>query len=182
MVLETDTNSMSSNRASLFTRTQKDANLTLAAGAFLAVLTLVASSVLNSGLSLSSLSLIFTLFAIASAALAILYAQTPVLKQDGTIGVAIGCTAVALLEVLQSGNARVLVIAGAVLTGVAIALDRRALARHTEVHHHNHKKHDHSRSDRSRLTKFLLTRFEPDSIIHNILLEKDSRRIAYFGG
>jgi len=44
--------------------------------------------------------------------------------------------------------------------------------------YHNH---DHSHGEKhSRLTKYLLDRCHMGSILHSILLEKDSRRIAYF--
>jgi hypothetical protein len=52
-------------------------------------------------------------------------------------------------------------------------------------HHHNHTDHSHedhhnSRHSHSRITAFLLSFTTAGSIIHSILLEKDSRRIAYF--
>lgn len=46
-----------------------------------------------------------------------------------------------------------------------------------EAYHH----HDHAHGEKqSRLTKYLLDRCHTGSILHSILLEKDSRRIAYF--
>jgi zinc transporter 5/7 len=42
-------------------------------------------------------------------------------------------------------------------------------------------KHNHHHRDHSRLTGYLLRLTSPGSVIHSILQEKDSRRIAYFG-
>jgi hypothetical protein len=52
-------------------------------------------------------------------------------------------------------------------------------------HHHNHANHSHDdhlhiRHPHSQVTAFFLSFTTPGSIVHSILLEKDSRRIAYF--
>lgn len=53
---------------------------------------------------------------------------------------------------------------------------------HGHHHHHHHGKHVHLPADEkvSSVTRFLLSRCETGSLLHSILLEKDSRRIAYF--
>ncbi|KAK8178765.1 cation efflux family-domain-containing protein [Phyllosticta citribraziliensis] len=50
---------------------------------------------------------------------------------------------------------------------------------HSHHHHHHHGPHAHDKH--SRLTGILLKQCEPGSLLHSILVEKDSRRIAYFG-
>ncbi|KAI5821303.1 cation efflux family-domain-containing protein [Pyronema omphalodes] len=57
---------------------------------------------------------------------------------------------------------------------------------HDHSHDHDHHGHDHSHDAHkpvappSAATKFLIQRFSAFPLIHGILLEKDSRRIAYF--
>ena len=49
-------------------------------------------------------------------------------------------------------------------------------------HSHDHSAHSHKKQSKrhSRLTAYLLTLCEPGSISYSVLIEKDSRRIAYF--
>lgn len=53
-------------------------------------------------------------------------------------------------------------------------------ANHKHSHDHDHS-HHHLHGNHSRLSAFLIARTTPGSIIHSVLIERDSRRIAYFG-
>jgi zinc transporter 5/7 len=52
---------------------------------------------------------------------------------------------------------------------------------HTHAHEHGHKHDHHLHGNHSRISAFLIARSTPGSIIHSVLIERDSRRIAYFG-
>ena len=155
-------------------------NITLGCGALLAVGTVIASSILTLAPPVSSVALVFTTLAISATAAAIFFAEPEVFKPNGIIGVSAGCASVALSEIIQPARARLFVL-GSLLTVAAVVVDKRSLASGGAEHAHNARRHNHAKKDYSKLTRFLLTKFEPGSIVHDILVEKDSRRIAYFG-
>jgi zinc transporter 5/7 len=53
--------------------------------------------------------------------------------------------------------------------------------KHSHGHDHGHSHGHHLHGNHSRISAFLIARTTPGSIIHSVLIERDSRRIAYFG-
>jgi zinc transporter 5/7 len=66
---------------------------------------------------------------------------------------------------------------GSSMLGYHLAGHSRSDSGHKHAVAHNH----HLHGNHSKLSAFLISRSTPGSIVHSILIEKDSRRIAYFG-
>jgi zinc transporter 5/7 len=54
-------------------------------------------------------------------------------------------------------------------------------AGHAHAHSHSHSHEHHLHGNHSRISRFIISRCTPGSILHSVMIEKDSRRIAYFG-
>jgi zinc transporter 5/7 len=65
-------------------------------------------------------------------------------------------------------------------TGTAMARPHSHSHAHTG-HKHAHSHDHHLHGNHSRLSAFLIAQCTPGSIAHSVMIEKDSRRIAYFG-
>jgi zinc transporter 5/7 len=73
----------------------------------------------------------------------------------------------------------------------AISIDTGSTLSKSHSHDHSHAGHQHSHShdhgdhhlhgNHSGLSSFIIARCTPGSILHSVMIEKDSRRIAYFG-
>ena len=99
-------------------------------------------------------------------------------------GVGVGCLiTVASTSVAANSYALVLVDAAmAVACYAAVFMSKRTLhdADPSHTHHHHHHHHHQDTYHASRLSHVLLRRTKSYSLIHGILVEKDSRRIFYF--
>jgi zinc transporter 5/7 len=173
--------------------TSEDTLLTLVAGALLTVVTVLYSIVSSSSPSITNHAIAFSTLSVASAAALIFVSLPSALRTQKKLGLALGCTLTAtfgIFEHLDSWQACVFFPFASFLTFGAVSLDTgSALAQpHSHGHTHQHSGHKHSHShdhhlhgNHSRLSAFIIARCTPGSIFHSIMVEKDSRRIAYFG-
>jgi len=165
--------------------------LTIASGLSLAVVTILYSLVSSSYPSLSTHTIGFSALSVASAVALVYFSHPAALrgrKFNGFLLAALFVEAVQFWEHLAASTFGQFSshFTCAALVG-AVMFDTRstsAVAKHSHghSHSHDHKPHDHHlHGNHSRLSAFLIARVTPGSIVHSILIEKDSRRIAYFG-
>ena len=168
--------------------------LTIASGLVLAVISFMYSSVSSSSLSPSHHFIGFSTLSAASAMALVYFSVPAALRSQKHIGLALGCVFAATFGVWEYHSTDFFWIpfpficvglAGAVKldTGSPAASAKHthghSHAGHKHLHGHDHNHHLHG--NHSRLSTFLIARATPGSIIHSVLIEKDSRRIAYFG-
>jgi solute carrier family 30 (zinc transporter), member 5/7 len=142
-------------------------------------------NIFQHGISLAWLDGILTLISGTAAIVASeLWARPKYLRTPEKYGVAAGCTCIAIFGIFLSlGSGAVpLLFAGLIGLGYAATrLDKvysnSTLSQTTSVKYHLPK---HQPKKSSKLTKYLLSRTTRGSILHSILRERDSRRIAYF--
>jgi zinc transporter 5/7 len=171
--------------------------LTIASGLSLAVVAILYSLFSPSVPSLSYHTIGFSTLSIASTAALIYFSLPSALQSQKNTGLALGSVGIAsfqLWEQLSSFSLHdfIFPLACAGLVG-AVMFDTRSPtipSAHSHKHGHDHSGHDHSHDHKhehhlhgnhSRLSAFLIARATPGSIVHSVLIEKDSRRIAYFG-
>ncbi|KAF1937871.1 hypothetical protein EJ02DRAFT_384863 [Clathrospora elynae] len=163
--------------------------LTIASGLFLAVITILCSLVSSSTPSLSHITLGFSALSVVSATALVFFSLPALLRNQKAVGLKLGGLFVAGFSFWEHYSAGHLLIAFpwicALFVG-AVVFDMRSPAPHP--HHHLHVGHKHGAShdhhlhgNHSSISAFLIARATPGSIIHSVLIEKDSRRIAYFG-
>lgn len=175
----------------------EDTLLSILSGLSLAVVAILYSLASSSYPSLSHHTIGYSTLSIASAT-ALLYFSLPgALRSQRRIGLALGGFLVAAVHTWEKFSTSnffwigfPLFCAGlvsAVLFDTGVAAIPAA---HAHGHSHSHSghshKHDHQQDhhlhgNHSRLSAFLIARATPGSIVHSVLIEKDSRRIAYFG-
>ncbi|GAB7355390.1 hypothetical protein MBLNU459_g5911t1 [Dothideomycetes sp. NU459] len=174
--------------------TPSDISNTLVAGAALSVLTFGTSLLFSVAPPLSPSSITLSALSMASATAMIFYGQPSALRTSHKTGFALGCFLTATSSFLFSPT----IWPGCVANGALAALSYVGVqfdspltttTPHSHDHHdhhnhshaaHSHSHHHHKQGNVSMVTAFLLTRLEPGSLLHSILSEKDSRRIAYF--
>ncbi|KAH7075028.1 cation efflux family-domain-containing protein [Paraphoma chrysanthemicola] len=170
--------------------------LTIASGLSLAVVAILYSLFSSSVPSLSHHTIGFSTLSVASAAALVYFSLPSALRSQKNIGLALGgfgIVAFHLWEHLSTFGFDYFIFpfACAGIVG-AVMFDTRspAVASHSHKHGHSHSGHDHAHDhahdhhlhgNHSRLSAFLIARATPGSIVHSVLIEKDSRRIAYFG-
>jgi len=171
----------------------EDTILTIASGLGLTVVALLYSLVSSSSPSFSHHTIAFTTLSIASATALVFLSLPTALRSQKHVGLALGTLLVAAVHSWeQYSTSTVLWVAfplacfglvGAVMYDTALP----SVSAHNHGRGHSHSGHKHEHPDHhlhgnhSRLSAFLIARATPGSIIHSILIEKDSRRIAYFG-
>jgi zinc transporter 5/7 len=168
--------------------TSEDTLLTLASGVLLFVTTILYSSFVSSSLSLSHYAVLFSTLSIASATALVFFSLPSALRSSKHVGLLLGAIVIAAAntwEHLYSWPETLSIPLVYVLFTLAISFDTKSAS-----HSHSHAPHDHSHEhgvdhhlhgNHSRLSAFLIARTTPGSIIHSVMIEKDSRRIAYFG-
>jgi zinc transporter 5/7 len=175
----------------------EDTILTILSGLSLAVVTILYSLVSSSYPSLSPHALGFTTLSIASATALVYFSLPAALRNQRHVGLVLGCILVAAVHSWEQFSTSTFLwlafpfacvgLVGSVKFDTGSSMTSVA---HTHSHGHSHSghghKHDHQHDhhlhgNHSRLSAFLIARATPGSIIHSILIEKDSRRIAYFG-
>lgn len=174
------------------TRSPTDLNVTLAAGAVLAVVAALATLLSAASLSLSGSTAILTLLTSFAMTSAILFSQPSSLRSQSKAGLGIGCLVAASFSFLSAPSFWPGTIFNSIVSALfllAVLHDTRGALPHTRTHddhdhaHNDHSHHGHSHSKEggpSALTKFLMSKCKPGSLVSSILSEKDSRRIAYF--
>ena len=175
--------------------TPEDTLLTLGSGLLLLTITVLYSILSSASPSISHHAIMFSTLSVVSATALIYFALPSALRTQKKAGLGFGCILVAaftLWEQQTSWQASTLFPLICALVFGAIIFDTRSSAvPHTHSHDHSHTSnkqthahHDHDHhlhGNHSRLSAFLIGRCTSGSILHSILIEKDSRRIAYFG-
>lgn len=175
--------------------TAEDTLLTLLSGTFLGVVAVLYSLILPSSPSISYHGLAFSALSAATAVLLIFFSLPSALRTQSKSGFALGSFLVAAFgayEHPEAWQAWIMFPSMCALLFGAVAFDTGSamFPAHSAVHSHSHSDsghkhavvHDHHlHGNHSKLSAFLIARCTPGSIIHSILIEKDSRRIAYFG-
>lgn len=167
----------------------KDTDLTVASGVVATVtsfMVFVMSSQETQALTLGLL-LGGSTVAIASAA-SLLFADSRALVSKKGIVLATGLGfSIVIQEIIDSHPLLPILFQGLLATLAWIGVYVDTHASHPHHHHHNHghdahtsHSHSHSEDPPSKFTSVLLKLFEDQSLIHSILIEKDSRRILYF--
>lgn len=175
--------------ASSLTSSAGDVNLTLLAGGLLSLATICASIFQARSPSIVPTSIVFSTLSVASATAANLFAQPATLRQSAKAGLGLGCLLTSSCAFLFSpslwpgticnGGLSALAFAG-VIFDTSSPLSGKDAHAHDHAHNVNTRHHHHADGDYSRFTHFVLSHCEPGSLIHSIIIEKDSRRIAYF--
>jgi zinc transporter 5/7 len=172
--------------------------LTVASGLSLTVVTILYSLFHSSSPSLSHHAIAFSTLSIASTT-ALMYLSLPAaLRSQKHVGLALGSFLIATVYTWEQVSISSFLwlsvpfacaaLVGAVMFDTKSAPTPKAHS-HSHGHGHSHSDHGHKHDrqdhhlhgNHSRLSAFLIARATPGSIIHSILIEKDSRRIAYFG-
>jgi zinc transporter 5/7 len=179
--------SLSWNASSL-TCSKGDVNLTLIAGGLLSLITIGASILLGRSPSLVPSSIGLSTLSIASATAANVLAQPAALRSSAKAGLGLGCLLTASCAFLFSPSLWPGTICNGGLSALAFAgvlfdtLTSSSRDDHDHDHTHNVKTHQHNHADTqySPFTRLVLSNCEPGSLVHSIIIEKDSRRICYF--
>lgn len=170
-----------------------DVKLTLIAGAVMSIATVGYASFASTSPSLSYASIVFTTLSMSSA-LGLLFLSLPSsLRSSRKLGVALGYAVTISFGYLLHSDAW----KGFMALGVLSCLAYMAVLydtvpsmqsvkddhqHHDHGHKHSHKHQDHQHyHESSSVSKYIITLCKPGSVMHSILVEKDSRRIAYFG-
>jgi zinc transporter 5/7 len=169
--------------------------LTCISGIGLMAITLLYSTFVPSITSTSQHTIIFTALSVASATALVFFSLPAALRSHQYIGLHLGGllviaftawqTAPEWYHILFTGLSYILYASG-------VSWDTRAPHAHSHAHGHAHAGHGHSHAHEhghehhlhanpSRISAFLIARTTPGSIIHSVMIERDSRRIAYFG-
>ena len=179
--------SLSWNASSL-TCSKADVNLTLISGGLLSLITIGASVLLGRSPSLVPSSIGLSTLSIASATAANVLAQPAALRSSAKAGLGFGCLLTASCAFLFSPSLWPGTICNGGLSALAFAgvmfdtLTSSSGDDHSHDHTHNAKTHHHNHDDTqySPFTRLVLSKCEAGSLVHSILIEKDSRRICYF--
>lgn len=183
--------------ASQLTASTGDVNITLLAGLLLSMITVMMSMIWSIAPSIKGSAMIFSTLSIAVASAAIFFAQPHLLRNTSQAGLGLGCGLTACCAFLYSPSLWPGTICNGGLSALSFlgllydtnANDGDSLSGHDHDHAHTHHSHSHDHhaygavagsASCSTFTKLLLNRCAPGSLLHGILSEKDSRRIAYF--
>lgn len=185
----------SSGRASLpkpsstLVNTPQNTDLTLVAGLFLTLLTVLYATFSTTSPSLARHALLFSTLSIASATASVYFSFPAALRSQKKSGLAIGGILVSAFAHYEQPSWHV-AITSAILIG-ATALDTKtSAASRPSSHGHSHSGHAHGHAhahdhhlhgNHSKISGFIIAQCTPGSILHSIMMERDSRRIAYFG-
>ena len=174
--------------ASPLTSSKGDVNLTLIAGGALSLVTVFTSVAQSKSLFMPK-SVFFSTLSIATATAANCFAQPATLRNTTKAGLALGCLVTASSAFLFSPSLWPGTICNGGLSALAFAgvmFDTSSPLSSGPDHTHDHAnnvntRHDHhADGEYSPFTRLVLSKCEPGSLIHSIVIEKDSRRIAYF--
>jgi zinc transporter 5/7 len=165
-----------------------DVNLTLISGGLLSLITIIASILMGHPPSLVPSSIGLSTLSIASATAANVLAQPAALRSSTKAGLGLGCLLTASCAFLFSPSLWPGTICNGGLSALAFAgvmfdtLTSSSRDDHSHDHAHNVKTHHHHHDDTqySPFTRLVLSKCEPGSLVHSIIIEKDSRRICYF--
>ncbi|CAN9241634.1 unnamed protein product [Alternaria alternata] len=169
--------------------------LTIVSGLVLTVTTILFSLVSSATPSLSHHSLAFSTLSVASTTALVFLSLPASLRSQKQVGFRLSGILIFALSFLEHngvGHFKIVFPWVCAMMIGAVGFDTRSPVPHSHDHGHaGHKHshgHDHGHShghhlhgNHSRISAFLIARTTPGSIIHSVLIERDSRRIAYFG-
>jgi zinc transporter 5/7 len=174
--------------ASPLVSTSEDTLLTLASGVLLFITTVLYSLFVSSSPSLSHHAVFFSTLSIASATALVFFSLPSALRSSKHTGLSLGVIVIAAVntwEYLYSWPEVLSIPVAYLLFILAVSFDTKSASHsHSHAapdHAHEHEVDHHLHGNHSRLSAFLIARATPGSIIHSVMIEKDSRRIAYFG-
>ena len=173
--------------------TAKDTLLTCVSGVILMAITLLYSIFVSSVTSFSQHTIILNALSVASATALVFFSLPAALRSQQYVGLHLG----GLLVILFTGWQTMPEWYHIIFTGLShilyacgVSWDTRATHAHSHAHGHSHTDHGHAHDHKhehhlhanpSRISQFIIARTTPGSIIHSVMIERDSRRIAYFG-
>lgn len=163
----------------------EDVRLTLISGGLLSMATVAYAVFASTSPSLSFSSILFTSLSMCSALGLIFLSSPSSLRSPRKVGVGLGYVMTICFGYLLHSNAWKGFMALGVLSCLsymAVWSDTVPPVQSARVNHHrdnHHQAHDHLHSH-SRISGYFIALCTPGSILHSILIEKDSRRIAYF--
>ena len=162
---------------------------TIVAGLLLLAGTVALSLLFPSTLRLKDNALQLSVLSVACTAALVFLAQPSVLQSSTKLGVASGCVVIVLFDCINhwSSSWKIPIICSiwpgsAYLAALFDSVDISNL----NIFGHSHHAHSNGRhtlaehAKHSRFTTFLLSYTSPGSIMHSILIDRDSRRIFYF--
>jgi zinc transporter 5/7 len=169
--------------------------LTIVSGLVLTVTTILYSLVSSTTLSFSNHTIGYSTLSVASATALVYFSLPASLRSQNTVGLKLGALFITAFSFWEHYSAPHVLVAFPCMCAIAVGavmFDTRSSVPHSHNHSHDDHKHqhdhDHTHShdhhlhgNHSRISAFLIARATPGSIIHSVLIEKDSRRIAYFG-
>lgn len=184
---------------SLLISTAADSLLTLAAGLLLTLATIVFSVVSASSPSIAHHAILFSTLSAASTTALVFFALPSALRTQKKGGLGLGILFIIACTTRDHADtwwtltlfslSCVILFAAVTFDTGSSGLSQPHLHNHHSGHAHDHDPHHHDphhhdhhlHGNHSRLSAFLIKRCAAGSILHSILIEKDSRRIAYFG-
>ncbi|KAJ4366552.1 putative zinc transporter msc2 [Ascochyta clinopodiicola] len=191
--------SKGSSRASLpkpsspLISTSEDTLLTCVFGVGLMAITLLLSFFTSSTTSFPQHTIVFTALSVASATALVFFSLPAALRSHQYVGLHLGGLLIIAFtgwQYLHDWHHIVFTGLSYTLYACGVSWDTRSSHAHSHAHDHAHADHDHKHdhnhehhlhANPSRISAFLIARTTPGSIIHSIMIERDSRRIAYFG-
>ncbi|KAL1311559.1 hypothetical protein AAFC00_001678 [Neodothiora populina] len=180
--------------SSSLTASPLDVTTTIYAGVLMSLVTVAASILLSLSPPISAAAITLSTLSMAATAALVFFGQPSALRSTQKGGLATGAMLTAASSFLYSPS----IWPGTILNGalsalscVAVMYDTQPPHSHSHDHdndhahahahaHDHHHKHARGPGKVTFVTSFLLTLVEPGSLLHSILIEKDSRRIAYF--
>ena len=172
--------------------TTQDTGLTIGAGAILAIFSIVLWFFSAGSINKLSSTTVGKLWLIAcTMAASILLSRPQSLQESKCLGMTSGAILSFLTSAFyeHSSDNKIYLEGFLVLSSlVASAIDTHAFSSPSPQKHHDHDHHNHHQPTAqhnheekpSRITKYLITKVEHISVLHSILIEKDSRRIFFF--
>ncbi|ORX94755.1 cation efflux family-domain-containing protein [Clohesyomyces aquaticus] len=178
--------------SSSLTASPEDALLSITAGTFLTIFTILFSIVFSVSPTIDLSAIFYSTVSVASATALIFLSIPSALRSPNKVGLAAGSLLTTAFGLFVSTNTYLVASylpLFSLLSFGAVLFDTRTPVPHAHSHGHSHAGHKHSHAphdhhlhgNHSRLSAFLIGLCTPGSITHTVLIEKDSRRIAYFG-
>ncbi|KAK0660347.1 putative zinc transporter MSC2 [Lasiodiplodia hormozganensis] len=171
---------------------QDDITTTFVSGALLSVFTILFLSTFQTAPFFATSTAFVSVLSAASAASFYVFAQPAALRSSDKSALIAGCASAAVTALTLSSGSWMASFADILFPGLAYFTVSKGAALSPTSHHHDHD-HDHkghhhhhahgphAHDKHSKLTGLLLKNVEAGGLVHSILVEKDSRRIAYFG-
>lgn len=156
------------------------------AGSMMLVITIISSIILSTAPPLSYHAIFLSCSAIASAAGLAYFGQPLTLQTRGKLGVAAGCAIIVLFDCIHHWSSwKIPFICSiwpswAYLAALFDSVDIATFKFHDHDEHQSSHTSHAAHTHHSKLTTVLLSLSAPGSIMHSVLIERDSRRIFYF--